>query len=203
MLQNGIIQFEKIPDNIKKEGAEWFNSALFFCEKLSKQYNKPILQTAGVIAAFSPRKEWETNKKIAKEYLSTGKCGTFNLLQQKASLICSQDLTKEETLEILGGRKIKSFFSNIIGDSSSVTVDQHMLNMFGYNNITPNRYNYIEKYIQNFSKTTNFTPCQVQAILWVFWKNQPLNIRRQHTEALIAKGFQGRNGVDLLNILKH
>lgn len=167
----------------KKEGALWYSNALSFCIDVGKAYYKDHRIVAGILAAFSPMKEWELNKKMVVDYLEEGTCKTFSGQYNKASLICGLDseiVGGIEIKQILRGLKTTSFYENIVYPySNCVTVDSHMFKcLTNYPNLTRNRYIEIGQSIIDYSSTIDLYPCQLQSTIWLEWKKKSLKERQ-------------------------
>jgi len=130
------------------ETRKWYSDAQKFTEELSLKFNNQLSSNkiAGVIAALSPRNEWNRNKfdavKICKEFLFNdyyqlnlfgyhfllnSKVCTFHANKSKAIQILLSDDSKIET--ILKGNKLISFYRGIIGDTEAVCIDGHAFNI--------------------------------------------------------------------------
>jgi len=130
------------------ETRKWYSDAQKFTEELSLKFNNQLSSNkiAGVIAALSPRNEWNRNKfdaeQICKEFLSNkyyqlnlfgyhfllnSKVCTFHANKSKAIQILLSDDSKIET--ILKGNKLINFYRCIIGDSEAICIDGHAFNI--------------------------------------------------------------------------
>ena len=130
------------------ETRKWYLNAQNFTETLSSKFNNQIssIKIAGVIAALSPRNEWNRNKfdaeQICKEFLSNkyyqlnlfgynflldSKVCTFHANKSKAIKILLSDDSKIES--ILKGNKLINFYRCIIGDSEAICIDGHAFNI--------------------------------------------------------------------------
>ena len=130
------------------ETRKWYSDAQKFTETLSSKFNHELSsqKIAGVIAALSPRNEWNRNKfdaqKICEEFLSNkyyqlnlfgyhfllnSKVCTFHANKSKAIQILLSDDSEIET--ILKGNKLISFYRGIIGDTEAVCIDGHAFNI--------------------------------------------------------------------------
>ena len=89
--------------------------------------NTLIPKYLGVVAAFSPLKSWEENKKIAELYLLTGRLKHTKAQGAKATAILNSGGRDAEILDILRGQKICSFYMNLrhVQDDQYVTIDRH------------------------------------------------------------------------------
>ena len=127
---------------------QWYQNAKKFTEDLSLKFDNQLSskKIAGVIAALSPRNEWNRNKfdaeTLCKEFLSNkyyqlnlfgyhvllnSKVCTFNTNKAKAIKILLSDDSKIES--ILKGNKLINFYRCIIGDSNAICIDGHAFNI--------------------------------------------------------------------------
>ena len=130
------------------ETRKWYSDAQKFTETLSLEFNNELSSNkiAGVIAALSPRNEWNRNKfdavNLCKEFLSNkyyqlnlfgyhfllnSKVCTFHANKSKAIKILLSDDSEIET--ILKGNKLINFYRCIIGDSEAICIDGHAFNI--------------------------------------------------------------------------
>ena len=130
------------------ETRKWYSDAQKFTETLSLEFNNELSSNkiAGVIAALSPRNEWNRNKfdavNLCKEFLSNkyyqlnlfgyhfllnSKVCTFHANKSKAIKILLSDDSEIET--ILKGNKLINFYRCIIGDPEAICIDGHAFNI--------------------------------------------------------------------------
>ena len=132
------------------ETRKWYSDAQKFTENLSLKFDNQLSskKIAGVIAALSPRNEWNRNKldavNLCKEFVSNKyyqlplfdvdyhtllktKVSTFNTNKSKAIEVLLSDDSKIES--ILKGNKLISFYRGIIGDTEAVCIDGHAFNI--------------------------------------------------------------------------
>lgn len=85
--------------------------------------------------------------------------------------------------------KTQAFYYNLSGDLSRVTIDGHIMNAcvngmtrVGISskniNITPNRYRQISKLITDMGEAESLRPAQVQAIIWIVYRDLSFKRRR-------------------------
>lgn len=157
----------------KREGVDWYNEAHSYCAKLSDKHNIPTFKVAGIVAAFSPMKSWDTNKDITELFLTDGTTKTFKALVKKAYKIL-ESRSPYEVYSILNGDKISSFFMNILNPESGshVTIDRHALRIAGHSKdtCTKKQYRDVSEAYRNASKELQLLPSQLQAITWVKWR---------------------------------
>lgn len=152
-----------------KEGLYWYAEAYDKCEALAKEYGLSLEQSIAIVAVLSPKCPWDKNIFNAIVVI-TGQ-GTPTALGpniKKAQRI----LNGEPPLNVLGGNKVRSFYSNILnrGFDSSVTIDTHILRAVGRPSFTPKPgvYNQIVEAFQTVSKWVGYSPAQVQAVVWCY-----------------------------------
>ena len=100
-------------------------------------------------------------------------------MKQKAWHILETMPPYDETITILNGKKIVSFFRNISGDEQDITIDGHARNIY-YNdrqglttpntNIKKSEYLDIQKAYARASKKLGIKAYELQAITWVAWR---------------------------------
>jgi hypothetical protein len=168
-------------------GLNWYPDAFNYANELSNDFNLPLNKVVGIIAAFSPLKRWEQNKHIAKIFLTGPSLNGlhFTSLQLKAMNILYHCTTDSDILNELNGIKIQAFFTNIlnVNQCKTVTIDRHIINLCiptakQSTTITKVQYTYLAKCLVECSKKLNITPAQLQAVIWVNYKNNPL-IKKQ------------------------
>ena len=171
-----------------KHGMTWYLNANLYCKKISDELDIPLHIVVGVMSALSPNNKYERNiidaHYLCKTFLDGNdmdsiKVSTYHNMKKKAWHILEQMPTYEETIIILNGRKIISFFKNIMGDETEITIDGHARNIY-YNDrqglTTPNtnikklEYQDIQKAYQRASKKIGIKAYELQAITWVTWR---------------------------------
>lgn len=113
------------------DGASWYGRASESSVLIACRYSLPMNTVAGVIAALSPNNKWERNvvdaEQLCRAFTLGGhsaadkiKVSTYNANKIKALRILSGELP----LSVLGGLKVRAFYSCIMGESS-VCIDGH------------------------------------------------------------------------------
>ena len=168
-------------------GLTWYRDAYLHSEILAKRYQVSIELVASVIAALSPRNRWARNLVDANNVLNhvfnngiLEKCAVYNAMRDKALTLCLTSLTHEERLTILNGRKIQSFYCNILGIDNRVTIDS-WIDLLCYGKYIPVkkrraltllRYKKIENAFIDLSYKYKCKPYQLQAICWLAFQRQ-------------------------------
>lgn len=171
-----------------KHGLTWYVNANSDCKEIAEKLELPLHIVIGVVSALSPNNKWERNV-INAEDLCTAfingqdmdsiKVSTYHKMKEKAWSILQSMPSYDETIEILNGKKIVSFFRNISGDETDITIDGHARNIY-YNdkqglttpntNIKKNEYKDIQKAYLRASKKLGIKAYELQAITWVAWR---------------------------------
>jgi len=175
------------PDEIK-QGIEWYLNATSDCKNIADRLRLPLHIVIGVVSALSPNNKWKRNVVNADELctafingqdMDSIKVSTYHKMKQKAWSILRLMPTYDDAVTILNGKKIVSFFKNINGDESEITIDGHARNIY-YNDrqglTTPNtnirklEYLDIQKAYLRASKKLGIKAYELQAITWVVWR---------------------------------
>jgi hypothetical protein len=171
-----------------KHGLTWYVNATKDCKDIAIKYDLPVHIVIGVVSALSPNNKWERNivnaDDLCKAFIDgqdmdSIKVSTYHKMKQKAWSILEQMPSYDETITILNGKKIVSFFRNISGDETDITIDGHARNIY-YNDrqglTTPNtnirklEYLDIQKAYLRASKKLGIKAYELQAITWVAWR---------------------------------
>ena len=175
------------PDEIK-QGIEWYLNATSDCKNIADRLRLPLHIVIGVVSALSPNNKWKRNVVNADELctafingqdMDSIKVSTYHKMKQKAWSILRLMPTYDDAVTILNGKKIVSFFKNINGDESEITIDGHARNIY-YNdrqglttpntNIKKSEYADIQVAYLRASKKLGIKAYELQAITWVAWR---------------------------------
>ena len=186
--KNIIAIYKLANPNEVKHGLTWYVNANADCKRIAIQLELPINIVIGVVSALSPNNKWERNivnaEDLCKAFINgqdmdSIKVSTYHKMKQKAWHILETMPNYEETIAILNGKKIVSFFRNISGDETDITIDGHARNIY-YNDrqglTTPNtnirklEYLNIQKAYLRASKKLGIKAYELQAITWVAWR---------------------------------
>lgn len=157
------------------EGSAWYANIRELVAKLAQQYGLEKETVAHVISALSPRCRWENNLPEAENYL---RAFTDTLLSGLGyPLASTYKNNRIRAWAILArnarcvGRKTAAFAANLLGDEERVTVDVWAIRAATKCKLaavdSPSRYYAVQKAYQRVAKGTQWTPAQVQAIVWV------------------------------------
>jgi hypothetical protein len=167
------------------DGKSWYSRARDIAETLGSRYGIETFQACGIIAALSPGRYWEKNIEDSETLISAyqagargsdlplvGTYGRQNVVKSVAILNGSQPL------DVLGGNKVRNFYSNILNpaNESPVTIDRHAkCCAYGVRNadnsvVSESEYEFLAEHYRQAASTLDLVPCQFQAITWVTWR---------------------------------
>jgi len=171
-----------------EHGMTWYSNALAMLKEMAQEFEIPTHIVVGVMSALSPNNKYERNLEntyalirafLMGQDMDSVKVSTYHTMKRKAWHILQEMPTYDQTVTILNGKKIVSFFKNIMGDETEITIDGHARNIY-YNDrqglTTPNtnirklEYIDIQKAYQRASKKLGIKAYELQAITWVAWK---------------------------------
>lgn len=170
---------------------QWYLHAGQWCNALDADYELQLGTVAGFVAALSPRNSWPSQLKFTPPSLQNGlaliRAGEsafhgisgvgFHANKDKAARI----LAGEAPLDVLGGDKVRSFYRNLIGDFSSVTIDRHALAIVGLGEtVTSKRYAQISTAYCLAGARLGLAGAECQALTWNYW-------RRNHSAQRLDK----------------
>jgi len=160
----------------KEERHDWYQDANDFASTLHSNHSKAI----GVIAALSPVKTWDQNKKCAKLFIETGVSKHMASFTNKAERILRSNGSDEEILDILNGSKISAFYMNIKypHHGANVTIDRHALSIAlgrwvtdqEYSGMTAKQYAFFQNCYILASIKAGTTPLIMQSSTWVLFR---------------------------------
>lgn len=197
---NKIIKMYNQSSN--KEGLTWYTEAKEFAETMSMlfMYDNPtdfladddwdikVTKVCGVIAALSPLKSWEENKKITISFLDKGISNHTKVMTNKAKAIMQSDGDISTISDILRGSKITSFFLNILDPvyNTGVTIDRHAVSLAVGRELQGDalqmsikQYNFFVNAYRIASVKLGVKPLQVQAVTWVEWRKHKKRLREK------------------------
>ena len=169
----------------RHDGAHWYDYARDFAASLDTD----VSRAAGIIAALSPLQQWPVNKSMAQQWYE----GRRNV-HTAPNVAKAQAIWDGATpLDVLGGRKVRAFYSNIMGmdTAETVTIDRHAImvcegrvinesEIKKYFGVRKNR-QYVDEYIRAAAILSRefgpLTPREVQATVWVWWRRNHSTLR--------------------------
>jgi hypothetical protein len=188
IIKNIIAIYKLANPSEIKHGLTWYVNANTDCMRIANTLELPLHIVIGVVSALSPNNKWERNIVNAEDLcnafingqdMDSIKVSTYHKMKQKAWHILETMPSYDETITILNGKKIVSFYRNISGDETDITIDGHARNIY-YNdrqglttpntNIKKNEYLDIQKAYLRASKKLGVKAYELQAITWVTWR---------------------------------
>ena len=194
-IKNNIIKTYK--QSNQSELNDWYQEAHDFgCDVSAMFKGVPKRKVLGIVSALSPLKEWNKNKELAVDLISTGNAGHMKRNVQKArdilalkgsGIYCNHDeflgyndaITIDFKIrQILNGEKTKAFYTNMTYPSGKgVTADRHAIAIAigrtatdKEQSISKQVYTFIENCYIMTSETLNLAPLHLQSITWQTWK---------------------------------
>lgn len=186
-IKNNIIKTYK--QSNQSELNDWYQEAHDFgCDVSAMFKGVQKRKVLGIISALSPLKEWNKNKELAVDLISTGNAGHMKRNVQKGRDIlaikgsnyreCDAMVLDFKIRKILNGEKTKAFYTNMTYPrGKGVTVDRHAIAIaIGRNatdkeqSISKQVYTFIENCYIMTSETLNLAPLHLQSITWQTWK---------------------------------
>jgi len=166
----------------------WYNEANYLAHWLAVKYlnnidepvsNENIAKVCGILAALSPLKNWNENKKITELFLKDGTCKHTRVMSQKANDILTSNGEIDIISDILRGSKITSFFLNILQPekSQAVTIDRHAISIAIGTKIVGaklklsiNQYEFFANCYRIAGLKLGVKPLVVQSTTWITWR---------------------------------
>jgi len=160
-----------------REGMGWYDGAHSIAADMAETHGLTTKQTAGVLAAFSPQKGWATNIKLAENACAASNTSQIGGHTKNACHKASKILRGQDPLEVLGGRKVRSFYRNIMWPEvmGPVTIDRHMIDLLADKRGFIDEgvlerigvYQYAAAMVRASAREVGVLPHQMQAICWV------------------------------------
>lgn len=165
-------------------GATWYHDANNLADFLADTSAYDIEETAGIIAALSPRTFWSRNV-VAATACVRGDDKPSGIIGRNWDM--AQRIADGETVDsVLKGPKTRAFAANIAGDTSRVTVDIWALRAVGLDESALNRkgiYDAIEQAYVLAATLMGVQPATCQAIAWVVTRRVGLSEQRKRRHA--------------------
>ncbi len=125
---SNVLQVWEVAKSRQLTNTTWYSEAFNLLLDIAGEYNVTVENVAWVVATLSPHLSWYANVNsayaffddwlgYAKQYPQTA----YGTQVHKCELYMSGELSGLPT-----GRKVESFYRNLLGDKTSVTFDRHM-----------------------------------------------------------------------------
>jgi hypothetical protein len=169
-------------DNIER-GKNWYAETLEFCTTWSMGYD--VERAAAAYAVISPSLDKEQNDKQFVRGITAHKLG-MDITKIKIGVYGRKNREKfarclDGDLTAVGGRKVTSFYNNIMGKESPVTVDRWAVRIalyepkMGEDKCVPNGkhcYETIRNAYISAAQVAGVSPHVMQAITWEVWRGR-------------------------------
>lgn len=151
------------------DGARWYSMARAQARELHPE-------GAAIIAALSPRKDWETNLKAAGELVHKGKT---NLVVGANKIKAKRIIDGESPDDVLKGPKVRAFWKAIEGQQHSAVVDRHAYGVYVAGKATRDRlrvlerqgvYDHIAHAYKRAAHILGVNVTALQCTTWIVWK---------------------------------
>ena len=170
MVQSIISWYNQANEDDKK-AANWY----FEAHQLAKRHPMGVEAGSAILAAYSINEGWKRNVEHFENECSgiTPRC--IEMAKVKAAQILEAVALCEinRLPEILYGKKIRCFYSNILNPSANdvVTIDRHAFAIAGgVGSITEKKYKETAEAYIKAAEILGILPSQLQAITWVCYR---------------------------------
>ena len=177
------------------EGMGWYSAAHHHAAEIAATYGISLSSAAATIAALSPQSGWTENLRLAHEAAEHAQAGRTDLIGGHTVDACtkaSQILRGADPRHVLGGRKVRSFYANILRPETPgpVTVDRHAVSILADDRGEERKrtldrmgaYQHCTALYRDAGRTLGVMPHQAQAISWVTWRRIHDVYRPEHEE---------------------
>lgn len=160
--------FDAADADTLEAGRLWYPGAENVIADLSREYQLGRPRVAAIVAVLSPRQRWRKNIEGARRVLGgePKRAPGFDTSRNKAKLLAAGSPLEE----ILGGDKVVSFWANLIGSHTAVTVDvwaqRAALGYYHPHQPKNSRYERLVNIYRAAAETAGETPREFQAIIW-------------------------------------
>ncbi len=150
----------------------FYPEAWGWCMGMGAKYDRDPRVVADVVAALSPMKGWDENRRLAEKALKLVRgvktIKGFNSRLRALPAMQSRCDAVARALDGQGvtGPKVTAFAANIKGDMSIVTVDRHMHALTGLSQVAD-----ASVAITAAAATVGRFPAEVQAITWGYHRH--------------------------------
>lgn len=165
-------------DSEHHDGAHWYPTARRIAEQVADAAGRrgDTELGAGLIASLSPQCSWDEN--IIRAFAAAEGDETLSVTADcawKAHAIVSG----VDPSAVLGGRKVRSFYRNILGDENAVTVDRHAVAIVFGRALSdreikllerPGTYLWIAAAYRSVARELGIPASTLQAITWLAWR---------------------------------
>ncbi len=178
LVANILACHDRASESVRADGRRWYPAARDIAATLDPDAPE---RAAGVIAALSPQTSWSENVRLARRAYATGRAdGHIRLFCARANAIKNNG---ETPLSVLGGKKVRSFFTLIADpyDWYTVCVDRHAVAVALGRTLSDRErkilervgvYDYIADAYRIAAHSLGIAPHELQAITWLEWRRE-------------------------------
>ena len=157
------------------DGHAWYGAAASIARIVADGHGIDQSSGAGIIAALSPQCSWDENIVRALAHCDGDMVGATADSLRKADAIASGG----RPVDVLGGRKVRSFWRNIDGRDQYVTVDRHAVAIVFGRALSDREIKILEKLgaytiiaaaYRAAARRHGIAPSTLQAITWLAWR---------------------------------
>lgn len=149
-------------------GRLWYPGAEDVIAELSREFSLGRPHVAAIVAVLSPRQRWRKNIEGARAVLAgePRRASGFDTSRAKAVALAGRAPIEQ----IVGGDKVISFWANLIGSSTAVTIDvwaqRAALGRYHPHQPKDARYGRLVTAYRAAAELVGETPREFQAIIW-------------------------------------
>lgn len=154
--------------DVVEAGRLWYPGAENVIADLSREFSLGRPRVAAIVAVLSPRQRWRKNIEGARHILEgeAWRAPVFAGNRVKAEAL----LSGAPLEQIIGGDKVTSFWANLIGSRTAVTIDvwaqRAALGRHHPHQPKDGRYARLVSIYRSAAETVGETPREFQAIVW-------------------------------------
>jgi hypothetical protein len=160
--------YEAASEDVVEVGRLWYPGAENVIADLSREFSLGRPRVAAIVAVLSPRQRWRNNIEGARHVLEgePWRAPGYDVNRDKAVA-----LANAAPLEaIIGGEKVTSFWANLIGSRTAVTVDvwaqRAALGYYHRHQPKRGRYERLVAIYRASAEAAGETPREFQSIVW-------------------------------------
>lgn len=180
---NLLATYEQATEQDRIDGRSWYVVANEYGRKLSVLHNLTVRQGIGIIAALSPQTSWEENIRIAHALCDNPQSSHHTADATSKAL---RILNGADPETVLGGRKVRSFYANMLYPTTAghVTIDRHAAAILAglttpeWNRVHEKKlerahfYRYATGIYRSAARALGLLPHELQAITWIVQSNR-------------------------------
>lgn len=160
--------FDAAESDVREAGRLWYPGAENVIADLSREFQLGRPRVAAIVAVLSPRQRWRKNIEGARHVLEGEAWRAPGYAENRAK---AEALIAGAPLEqIIGGEKVTSFWANLIGSRTAVTVDvwaqRAALGYYHRHQPKRNRYTRLVAIYRAAAEAAGETPREFQSIIW-------------------------------------